>query len=209
MNRASLLIGALLSSLLFTPMVEAANSEKIPYCIPRPKAKPKAKVHHKAKHHKVHKAKPKAVVPAPVPVPVPAPAPQANAPQTGNLQVSFRDDMGPAYKVVSYNYLLDGKPFMSGTQDAQTVTRAVPTGNHVLAMEVIYRGEDPVFEYWEDYRMKLTSRADVKISNNGKVAVTTVGRLTDGLFLRAERRPDLKVDLTGMPAKVAMADDLE
>lgn len=207
MNRTQLIIGALLASLSLSPMAEAAGRDKDGnYCEPVAKKRPKAKPRKaKAKSHKAQRktvrAAPRIIAPVVVP-PAPAPIPQS----TGNLQVSFQDDMGPSYKVVSYNFLLDGKPVLTGTQNAQTVTRAVATGNHKLTTEVVYRGNDPVFEYWNDYSFKMTSVADVSVKSGTKSSVRAVGQLNDGAFLQAEDRPDLKVSVQDAQGRVALVD---
>lgn len=118
--------------------------------------------------------------------------------------IVHRDDMGSAFKLERVAYFLDTEPIFvqekrEGVADTQARVEVfngnVSPGNHLLSVEMTYRGEGTLFSYLDGYRFELKSNYTFYAAKGRVVQITTVGYQKGGLTTDLVERPAIKYEL--------------
>lgn len=118
--------------------------------------------------------------------------------------ILHHNDMGGSFKLEQAVYYLDGEKIYFGDSsgpaasddEVEVFSGNVIPGNHVLSVEMVYRGDSTVFAYLKDYLFKL--RANFTFyATKGKIStVRSIGYLKGDITHDLTKRPSVqfKVD---------------
>jgi hypothetical protein len=118
--------------------------------------------------------------------------------------ILHHNDMGGSFKLEQAVYYLDGEKIYFGDSsgpaandtEVEVFSGNVIPGNHVLSVEMVYRGDSAVFAYLKDYLFKL--RANFTFyATKGKIStVRSIGYLKGDITYDLTKRPSVqfKVD---------------
>lgn len=117
-----------------------------------------------------------------------------------NLQINYDNDMSSRYKVVNISCLLDGKIIYSNYDlKNQEVTKVdlynsmIAPGFHDVVVQVVYVGNaDGVFDYLNNYRVKIRSRHSFNVDDGVSYVLTSQGYEKGSIFTSFKDKPDIK-----------------
>lgn len=117
-----------------------------------------------------------------------------------NLQINFVKDMSSRYKVVNISCVLDGKIVYSNydlkNQEVSKVdlyNSMIAPGFHDLVVQVVYIGSaEGVFDYLNNYRVKIRARHSFNIEDGVSYILTSQGYEKGSIFTSFKDKPDIK-----------------
>jgi hypothetical protein len=120
--------------------------------------------------------------------------------------IVHRNDMGSAFTLEQMHYHIDGKSklFMinkDGNLDTNKEfvihSGAISPGNHVINVEMVYRGKGKVLTYMKGYQFKITSRHVFYATEGRIIKILSSGYERGDITYSVEERPSIKfkVDL--------------
>lgn len=118
--------------------------------------------------------------------------------------IYHENDMGGSLKPVQVLYHLDGEKVYfqdesSGVLDRQPsielFNQNLAPGNHVLAVEMIYRGDSTLFQYLDDYVFKLRANYTFYATKGKITTVRAIGYLRGDITYDLRERPSIKFDV--------------
>lgn len=118
--------------------------------------------------------------------------------------IFHENDMGASFKAVQVLYHLDGEKiyFQDDTsrvlddQDSiEIFNQNLVPGNHVLAVEMIYRGDSALFPYLKDYLFKLRANYTFFATKGKITTVRAIGYQRGDITYDLRERPSIKFDV--------------
>jgi hypothetical protein len=118
--------------------------------------------------------------------------------------IFHRNDMGANFKPVSALYYLDGEKIwfadensglLTGDTEIETFNQSLAPGNHVLSVEMIYRGDSSLFAYLEDYEFKLRASYTFYATKGKITAVRSVGYQRGDITWDLRERPSITFEI--------------
>ncbi|MFT7582454.1 MAG: hypothetical protein ACI9MR_004136 [Myxococcota bacterium] len=119
--------------------------------------------------------------------------------------VVFHDnDMGGSLKPVQVLYHLDGEKvyfqddsskILEDQASIEIFNQNLRPGNHVLAVEMVYRGDSSLFAYLDDYLFKLRANYTFYATKGKITTVRATGYLRGDITYDLRERPSIKFDV--------------
>lgn len=118
--------------------------------------------------------------------------------------IFHRNDMGSNFKPVSALYYLDGEKIwfadensglLAGDTEIETFNQSLAPGNHVLSVEMIYRGDSSLFAYLKDYEFKLRASYTFYATKGKITAVRAVGYQRGDITWDLRERPSITFEI--------------
>ncbi len=118
--------------------------------------------------------------------------------------VFHENDMGASFKPVSVLYHLDGEKvyfqddsskILEDKQSIEIFNQNMVPGNHVLAVEMVYRGDSSVFAYLKDYEFKLRSSYTFYATKGKITTVRAIGYQKGDITWDLRERPSITFDV--------------
>ncbi|MBN1115322.1 MAG: hypothetical protein JXA66_08280 [Oligoflexia bacterium] len=118
------------------------------------------------------------------------------------LTIRHRDEMSSRFSLINLTYILDGEKIYSeydlykNKRDEFVIYDSmISPGHHEVIVQAIYTGNaEGVFDYLNDYRIKVRSRYSFVIKDGKKFALDCTGYETGKIFTSFRDRPALKFD---------------
>jgi len=122
--------------------------------------------------------------------------------------IIHENDMGPSFELQRVIYHLDGEKiwFQDNSQGKldekdwiEFFNGNVLPGNHVLSVEMVYRGDSSVFSYLKDYVFKLRANFTFYATKGKITTIRAIGYLKGDITYDITKRPSItfKVDQVG------------
>jgi hypothetical protein len=121
------------------------------------------------------------------------------------LVVMHSNDVSSFFVLEEALYFLDDQQvfYRSNREGALGAQKKIPVfegavtpGNHILSVELLYRGNGKVFTYLAGYKFRLKSNFNFYASKGYRTDVTVVGFEKGGLTAPMEERPALRFEVT-------------
>jgi len=118
--------------------------------------------------------------------------------------IFHENDMGSSFKPVQVLYHLDGEKiyFQDDTtklleeqQNIEIFAQNMVPGNHVLAVEMVYRGDSSVFAYLKDYLFKLRASYTFYATKGKITTVRAIGYQKGDITYDLRERPSITFDV--------------
>mgnify|MGYP006971714130 CR=1 FL=1 len=118
--------------------------------------------------------------------------------------VVHKNDMGAAFTLDQVMYYIDGKKKLflrnkAGNLDKErqieVFSGSVSPGNHVISVEMVYKGTGSVFTYLDGYKFKITSKYTFYASEGRIVKIQSVGYEKGDFTYSLEERPAIKFEV--------------
>jgi len=117
-----------------------------------------------------------------------------------NLQINFINDMSSRYRLINISCLLDGKNVYSNydlkdlkIDKIDLYNSMIAPGYHEVVIQAVYVGSaEGVFDYLNNYRVKIKSRQSFSIEDGVSYILTAKGFERGTLFTSFKDKPDLK-----------------
>jgi hypothetical protein len=118
--------------------------------------------------------------------------------------IFHENDMGPSFKPVQVLYHLDGEKIyfqddstklLEETPSIEILTQNMAPGNHVLAVEMVYRGDSSLFAYLKDYLFKLRANYTFYATKGKITTVRAIGYQKGDITYDLRERPSIKFDV--------------
>jgi len=115
--------------------------------------------------------------------------------------IEHRNEMGPSFKLVRIIYHLDGEkiyyqdkssPTLATKKSFQIYSANILPGDHVLSVEMVYRGDSSVFTYLRDYLFKLRANFTFYATKGKITRVQAVGYKKGNITWELTKRPSIK-----------------
>ncbi len=118
--------------------------------------------------------------------------------------VFHRNDMGANFQPVSALYYLDGEKIwfadesskvLESKTELEVLNQNLAAGNHVLTVEMVYRGDSTLFAYLKDYEFKLRASYTF-FATKGKITVVrAIGYQRGDITWDLRERPSLTFEI--------------
>ncbi|MFO0750265.1 MAG: dihydrolipoamide acetyltransferase [Myxococcota bacterium] len=118
--------------------------------------------------------------------------------------VFHENDMGSSFKPVQVLYHLDGEKIyfaddssklLDEQQTIEIFNQNMVPGNHVLAVEMVYRGDSAVFAYLKDYLFKLRASYTFYATKGKITTVRAIGYQKGDITYDLRERPSITFDV--------------
>lgn len=118
--------------------------------------------------------------------------------------IYHRNDMGSNFKPVSALYYLDGEKIwfgdensglLAGDAEIETFNQTLAPGNHVLSVEMVYRGDSGLFAYLKDYEFKIRASYAFYATKGKITAVRAVGYQRGDITWDLRERPSITFEI--------------
>ncbi len=118
--------------------------------------------------------------------------------------IFHENDMGASFKPVQVLYHIDGEKIyfqddstklLEETPSIEILTQNMAPGNHVLAVEMVYRGDSTVFAYLKDYLFKLRANYTFYATKGKITTVRAIGYQKGDITYDLRERPSIKFDV--------------
>lgn len=118
--------------------------------------------------------------------------------------IFHENDMGSSFKPVQVLYHLDGEKIyfqddaskvLSEKSSIEIYNQNMAPGNHVLAVEMVYRGDSSVFAYLKDYQFKLRSSYTFYATKGKITTVRAIGYQKGDITYDLRDRPSITFDV--------------
>jgi len=115
-----------------------------------------------------------------------------------------RNDMGSNFKAMSALYFLDGEKIyfadenskvLEGSDDLELFNQSLAPGNHVLSVEMVYRGDSSLFAYLKDYEFKLRASYTFYATKGKITAVRSIGYQRGDITWDLRERPSINFEI--------------
>ncbi len=117
--------------------------------------------------------------------------------------VRHKNDMGSAFKPLSAIYYLDGERIwfadassrvLESAPELEVFNQNLAPGNHVLSVEMVYRGDSSLFAYLKDYEFKLRASYTFFAAKGKITAVRAIGYQRGDFTWDLRERPSISFD---------------
>lgn len=118
--------------------------------------------------------------------------------------IFHENDMGSSFKPVSVLYHLDGEKIyfqddstklLEDTASFEIFNQNLVPGNHVLSVEMVYRGDSSVFAYLKDYLFKLRASYTFYATKGKITTVRAIGFQKGDITYDLRERPSITFDV--------------
>jgi hypothetical protein len=118
--------------------------------------------------------------------------------------IFHENDMGSSFKPVQVLYHLDGEKiyFQDDTtklleeqQNIEIFAQNMVPGNHVLSVEMVYRGDSSIFAYLKDYLFKLRASYTFYATKGKITTVRAIGYQKGDITYDLRERPSITFDV--------------
>jgi hypothetical protein len=118
--------------------------------------------------------------------------------------IFHENDMGASFKPVQVLYHLDGEKIyfqddstklLEENPSIEILTQNLTPGNHVLAVEMVYRGDSTVFAYLKDYLFKLRASYTFYATKGKITTVRAIGYQKGDITYDLRDRPSITFDV--------------
>jgi len=118
--------------------------------------------------------------------------------------IFHENDMGASFKPVQVLYHLDGEKIyfaddssklLEEQQQIEIFNQNMVPGNHVLAVEMVYRGDSSVFAYLKDYLFKLRASYTFYATKGKITTVRATGYQKGDITYDLRERPSITFDV--------------
>lgn len=117
-----------------------------------------------------------------------------------NLQINFENDMSSTYRIINLSCLLDGKNIYSNydikeqdTKNLDIYNSMVAPGYHEVVIQVVYVGNaEGLFDYLNNYRVKVKSRHSFNVEDGVSYKLTSLGYEKGTIFTSFKDKPNIK-----------------
>jgi len=118
--------------------------------------------------------------------------------------IFHENDMGSSFKPVQLVYHLDGEKIyfqddsskiLEERDSLEIFNQNLVPGNHVLAVEMVYRGDSAVFAYLKDYLFKLRSSYTFYATKGKITTVRAIGYQKGDITYDLRERPSITFDV--------------
>lgn len=118
--------------------------------------------------------------------------------------IFHENDMGSSFKPVQVLYHLDGEKIyfqddsskiLEEKSSLEIFNQNMVPGNHVLAVEMVYRGDSAVFAYLKDYLFKLRSSYTFYATKGKITTVRAIGYQKGDITYDLRERPSITFDV--------------
>lgn len=118
--------------------------------------------------------------------------------------IFHENDMGASFKPVSVLYHLDGEKIyyqddstklLEETPSFEIFNQNLVPGNHVLSVEMVYRGDSSVFAYLKDYLFKLRASYTFYATKGKITTVRSTGYQKGDITYDLRERPSITFDV--------------
>lgn len=118
--------------------------------------------------------------------------------------IFHENDMGSSFKPVQVLYHLDGEKvyfaddssrILEDEQSIEIFSQNMVPGNHVLAVEMVYRGDSSVFAYLKDYLFKLRASYTFYATKGKITTVRSIGYQKGDITYDLRERPSITFDV--------------
>ncbi len=115
--------------------------------------------------------------------------------------IQHRNEMGPSFKLVRLIYHLDGEKIYYQDKSSSTLATKkafeiyganILPGDHVLSVEMVYRGDSSVFTYLRDYLFRLRANFTFYATKGKITRVQAVGYKKGDITWELTKRPSIK-----------------
>jgi hypothetical protein len=117
--------------------------------------------------------------------------------------IRHKNDMGSAFKPLAAIYYLDGERIwfadpssrvLETASELEVFNQNLAPGNHVLSVEMVYRGDSPLFAYLKDYEFKLRASYTFFAAKGKITAVRAMGYQKGDFTWDLRERPSISFD---------------
>ncbi len=118
--------------------------------------------------------------------------------------IVHRNEMGSAFSLQQVAYFLDGnRIYFQDNKDGvldrqrtfQVFNDSVLPGNHVIAVEMVFRGNGGLFSYVDGYRFRLKSSYTFRAAKGRIVQIGVVAHERGGIATDLLERPDIRYEV--------------
>ena len=118
--------------------------------------------------------------------------------------IFHENDMGSSFKPVSVLYHLDGEKIyfqddstkmLEDTATFEIFNQNLVPGNHVLSVEMVYRGDSALFAYLKDYLFKLRASYTFYATKGKITTVRAIGYQKGDITYDLRERPSITFDV--------------
>lgn len=118
--------------------------------------------------------------------------------------IFHENDMGASFKPVQVLYHLDGEKIYFADDSSRLLedqasieifNQNMVPGNHVLAVEMVYRGDSSVFAYLKDYLFKLRASYTFYATKGKITTVRSIGYQKGDITYDLRERPSITFDV--------------
>jgi len=118
--------------------------------------------------------------------------------------IFHENDMGSSFKPVQVLYHLDGEKIyfaddssrlLEDQSSIEIFNQNMVPGNHVLAVEMVYRGDSSVFAYLKDYLFKLRASYTFYATKGKITTVRSIGYQKGDITYDLRERPSITFDV--------------
>jgi len=118
--------------------------------------------------------------------------------------IFHENDMGSSFKPVSALYHLDGEKIyfqddstkmLEDTATFEIFNQNLVPGNHVLSVEMVYRGDSALFAYLKDYLFKLRASYTFYATKGKITTVRAIGYQKGDITYDLRERPSITFDV--------------
>jgi len=112
--------------------------------------------------------------------------------------------MGASFKLLQVHYHLDGEQIYFQDESSPTLTELdtielfnqnVTPGNHILAVEMVYRGDSTLFPYLRDYLFRLRANYTFYATKGQVTTVRAIGYQRGDVTYDLRDRPSITFDV--------------
>lgn len=117
------------------------------------------------------------------------------------IVVNHHNDMGSSFKATKVLYELDGEKIYYQDDTSDVLQQSDPIelfagnvlpGNHVLKVEMVYRGDSSVFSYLNGYQFRLRASYTFYATKGKITTVTAIGYQKGDITWDLTKRPSIK-----------------
>lgn len=118
--------------------------------------------------------------------------------------IFHRNDMGSNFEPVAALYYLDGEKIyfadasskvLESPTELEVLNQNLAAGNHVLTVEMLYRGDSSIFAYLKDYEFKLRASYTFYATKGKITAVRAVGYQRGDVTWDLRERPSITFEI--------------
>ncbi len=119
--------------------------------------------------------------------------------------IFHRKEMSSQFVLESVAYALDGAPIftkvdinddLNKREEFEIFNGRIVSGNHQIAVRMVYRGAGGVFSYAEGYKFKLQSNQTFTAEGGKVTTVKVVGYEKGGITADMKDKPGIRYDIT-------------
>jgi hypothetical protein len=120
------------------------------------------------------------------------------------FQLIHENDMGSSFSLEQVAYYLDNNRIyfadnkgnvLDDKTEFEISKKSITPGNHILQVEMVYRGNSTLFPYLKGYKWKINSSFTFYAAKGKLTRIKSVGFKKGGITARLEDKPSVKFDV--------------